>query len=69
MAAAAGIPGIEQLHALAEQEGIFFLPGDVCYAGDIPSRHIRLSYSQLTQEGMERGLRRFLLLLERHLRS
>ncbi|WP_339311081.1 PLP-dependent aminotransferase family protein [Paenibacillus sp. FSL M7-0896] len=62
-------PGIEQLHALAEQEGISFLPGDVCYAGDIPSRHIRLSYSQLTQEGMERGLRRFLLLLERHLRS
>ncbi|MEK5030703.1 PLP-dependent aminotransferase family protein [Paenibacillus sp. FSL R7-0302] len=62
-------PGTTKLHALAEQEGISFLPGDVCYAGDIPSRHIRLSYSQLTQEGMERGLRRFLLLLERHLRS
>ncbi|MEK3901612.1 MocR-like pyridoxine biosynthesis transcription factor PdxR [Paenibacillus sp. FSL R7-0179] len=62
-------PAIEELHALAEQEGISFLPGDVCYAGDIPSRHIRLSYSQLTQEGMERGLLRFLLLLERHLGS
>ncbi|NQX44546.1 PLP-dependent aminotransferase family protein [Paenibacillus tritici] len=61
-------PAIDKLHALAEQEGISFLPGDVCYAGDMPSRHIRLCYSQLTQEGMERGLRQFLLLLERHLR-
>jgi DNA-binding transcriptional MocR family regulator len=62
-------PAIGQLHELAEREGISFLPGDVCYAGDMPSRHIRLCYSQLTQEDMERGLKQFLLLLERHLRS
>ncbi|WP_342421388.1 PLP-dependent aminotransferase family protein [Paenibacillus sp. FSL E2-0178] len=62
-------PGIDKLHALADQEGISFLPGDVCYAGDTPSRHIRLCYSQLTQEDMERGLRQFLHLLDRHLRS
>jgi DNA-binding transcriptional MocR family regulator len=48
--------GIDKLHALADQDGISFLPGDVCYAGDTPSRHIRLCYSQLTQKDMERGL-------------
>ncbi|WP_238654609.1 PLP-dependent aminotransferase family protein [Paenibacillus piscarius] len=58
---------IGRLHVLAKQEGISFLPGNVCYAGDKPSRHIRLCYSQLTSEGMERGLRQFLLLLERYL--
>ncbi|WNS43791.1 PLP-dependent aminotransferase family protein [Paenibacillus sp. MMS20-IR301] len=62
-------PAIERLHALAEREGISFLPGDVCYAGDLPSRHIRLCYSQLTEEGMQRGLKQFLLLLGQHLHS
>ncbi|CQR57568.1 MocR-like pyridoxine biosynthesis transcription factor PdxR [Paenibacillus riograndensis] len=61
--------GIAQLHALAEQEGISFLPGDVCYAGDLPSRHIRLCYSQMTEADMEQGLRLFLILLDKHLRS
>lgn len=62
---------IGRLHALAGQEGISFLPGDVCYAGDgeLSSRHIRLCYAQLTQEEMEHGLGQFLLLLDKYLRS
>lgn len=61
--------GIDRLHMLAEQEGISFLPGDVCYAGDTPSRHIRLCYSQMKEADMERGLKLFLLLLDKHLGS
>ncbi|MNO83729.1 2-aminoadipate transaminase [compost metagenome] len=61
--------GIARLHERAEQEGISFLPGDVCYAGDLPSRHIRLCYSQMTEADMEQGLRLFLILLDKHLRS
>lgn len=60
---------IGKLHEQAEQEGISFLPGDVCYAGNSPSRHIRLCYSQMTEDGMERGLRLFLNLLAAHLKS
>lgn len=60
---------IGKLHHLAEQEGISFLPGDVCYAGDSPSRHIRLCYAQMKEEDMEQGLKLFLLLLARHLHS
>lgn len=62
-------PGIAQLHERAEREGISFLPGNVCYAGDVPSRHIRLCYSQMKEADMERGLRLFLILLDKHLRS
>lgn len=62
-------PGIERLHEQAEQEGISFLPGDVCYAGNLPSRHIRLCYSQMTETDMEQGLKRFLVLLAGHLKS
>ncbi|WP_054941778.1 PLP-dependent aminotransferase family protein [Paenibacillus ihuae] len=61
--------GIAGLHARAEQEGISFLPGDVCYSGEKPSRHIRLCYSQMTEAEMERGLRQFLLLLKEHVAS
>ncbi|UQZ32916.1 PLP-dependent aminotransferase family protein [Paenibacillus sp. PK3_47] len=60
---------IGQLHELAELEGISFLPGDVCYAGNTPSRHIRLCYSQMTEDNMERGLKLLLGLLDRHLKS
>lgn len=59
--------GIGKLHARAEQAGISFLPGDVCYSGETPSRHIRLCYSQMTEAGMERGLKQFLQLLGEHL--
>lgn len=61
--------GIGRLHELAEQEGISFLPGDVCYSGEVPSRHIRLCYSQMKEADMERGLRLFLGLLDKHLSS
>lgn len=61
--------GIGRLHELAEQEGISFLPGDVCYSGEVPSRHIRLCYSQMKEADMERGLRLFLKLLDKHLSS
>lgn len=58
---------IASLHDLAEQASISFLPGDVCYSGDSPSRHIRLCYSQMKEADMEKGLRLFLSLLERFL--
>lgn len=56
---------IGRLHTLAEQEGISFLPGDVCYANGQPSQHIRLCYAQMTVPQMEQGLRLFLELLGR----
>lgn len=61
-------PDIARLHELAEQESISFLPGDVCYSGETPSRHIRLCYSQMHEADMEKGLRLFLSLLERFLK-
>ncbi|MNO39084.1 2-aminoadipate transaminase [compost metagenome] len=60
-------PDIARLHKLAEQEGISFLPGDVCYSAETPSRHIRLCYSQMNETDMEAGLRLFLRLLGRFL--
>ncbi|MNI85304.1 hypothetical protein D3C73_1422840 [compost metagenome] len=59
--------GIADLHARAEREGISFLPGDVCYSGETPSRHIRLCYSQMREAEMEQGLKLFLKLLTEHL--
>ncbi|ULO08842.1 PLP-dependent aminotransferase family protein [Paenibacillus sp. 19GGS1-52] len=59
--------GVARLHELAERESISFLPGDVCYAGNTPSRHIRLCYSQMNEADMEHGLRLFLRLLSRFL--
>lgn len=61
-------PDIARLHELAEQESISFLPGDVCYSAETPSRHIRLCYSQMNETDMEEGLRLFLRLLGRFLR-
>ncbi|OMC72894.1 GntR family transcriptional regulator [Paenibacillus odorifer] len=60
-------PDIASLHDLAEQESISFLPGDVCYSAETPSRHIRLCYSQMKELEMEEGLQRFLRLLGRFL--
>ncbi|MBT2288099.1 PLP-dependent aminotransferase family protein [Paenibacillus albidus] len=57
-----------RLHELAGQQGISFLPGDVCYAGHTPSRHIRLCYSQMSEEDMKQGLALFLVVLAKHLR-
>jgi len=59
---------ITRLHALAEENNISFLPGDVCYSADIPSRHIRLCYSQMNEVDMLQGLRLFLNLLGNFLR-
>ena len=59
---------ITRLHALAEKNNISFLPGDVCYSADIPSRHIRLCYSQMNEVDMLQGLRLFLNLLGNFLR-
>lgn len=64
-----GAEGIGKLHARAEQAGISFLPGDVCYSGEVPSRHIRICYSQMKEADMEEGLRLFLQLLTEHLRT
>ncbi|MNP65416.1 2-aminoadipate transaminase [compost metagenome] len=61
--------GIGKLHARAEQAGISFLPGDVCYSGEIPSRNIRLCYSQMKEADMKEGLRLFLELLTEHLKA
>lgn len=63
-----GSPDIARLHELAEQESISFLPGDVCYSTETPSRHIRLCYSQMNETDMEEGLRLFLRLLGRFLK-
>ncbi|WP_410514484.1 PLP-dependent aminotransferase family protein [Paenibacillus sp. BR2-3] len=54
---------IMELHALAKQNSISFLPGDVCYSGEEQSTHIRLCYSQMSEADMEQGLMLFLRLL------
>ncbi|MCL6605750.1 MAG: PLP-dependent aminotransferase family protein [Paenibacillus sp.] len=54
---------IMALHTLAHKMSISFLPGDVCYSGEIKSRHIRLCYAQMAEADMERGLKLFLNLL------
>lgn len=59
---------IARLHELAEQQSISFLPGDVCYSTDIPSRHIRLCYSQMKESDMLHGLMLLLDLLNKFLR-
>lgn len=59
---------ISRLHKLAEQQSISFLPGDVCYSADTPSRHIRLCYSQMNESDMLQGLKLFLNLLDKFLR-
>ncbi|AIQ54218.1 MocR-like pyridoxine biosynthesis transcription factor PdxR [Paenibacillus sp. FSL R7-0331] len=61
--------GIVKLRTQAEQAGVSFLPGDVCYSGEVASHHIRLCYSQMTEDDMEQGLRLFLQLLTEHLRA
>lgn len=58
---------ITALHAMAKQQSISFLPGDVCYSGETKSHNIRLCYSQMTEANMEEGLRLFLALLTDHI--
>ncbi|ASA23587.1 PLP-dependent aminotransferase family protein [Paenibacillus donghaensis] len=60
---------INRLQKLAEEKGLSFLPGDVCYAGGIPSRHIRLCYSQMTEQEQEQGMLLFLGLLQAYLQE
>ncbi|WP_379138223.1 PLP-dependent aminotransferase family protein [Paenibacillus sp. sgz500958] len=59
---------IPLLHALAKENSLSFLPGDVCYSGDSRSSHIRLCYSQMTEGEMEQGLKLFLSLLTKFLK-
>jgi DNA-binding transcriptional MocR family regulator len=54
---------IAELGRLADQEGISFLPGAVCYAGGMDSNHIRISFSYTAKETLEAGLRKLCLLL------
>ncbi|WP_151735873.1 PLP-dependent aminotransferase family protein ['Paenibacillus yunnanensis' Narsing Rao et al. 2020] len=60
---------IRELHGLAEREGVSFLPGEVCQAGDQASPYIRLCYSQMPEAEMVQGLTQFLQLLARQLGS
>ena len=60
---------IQELHALAKQRSVSFLPGDVCYSGDTRSNHIRLCYAQMTEKDMEQGLTIFLNLLAEFLKQ
>ncbi|SET65101.1 PLP-dependent aminotransferase family protein [Paenibacillus sp. NFR01] len=58
-----------RLHGEAEASGISFLHGEVCYAGEAPPGHIRICYAQMWEDEMAEGLRLFLVLLAKHLRS
>lgn len=45
------------LLAEAEKQQISFLPGSSCYPGDIEWHHLRLSFSSVTEEKLEAGVR------------
>ncbi|WP_235950080.1 PLP-dependent aminotransferase family protein [Paenibacillus apii] len=47
---------IGELYRKASRLGISFLAGNVCYAGEPSTSHIRLCYAQMEEEQMERGL-------------
>ncbi|MFM9280714.1 MocR-like pyridoxine biosynthesis transcription factor PdxR [Paenibacillus jiagnxiensis] len=45
------------LERRAEQAGVSFLPGGVCYAGEADSRHIRVSFTYPAEDKLQEGLK------------
>ncbi|AIQ13941.1 MocR-like pyridoxine biosynthesis transcription factor PdxR [Paenibacillus durus] len=60
---------IGELYRRASRQGISFLAGHVCYAGEPPSSHIRLCYAQMEEAQMERGLLLLMPLLKEAMNS
>ncbi|MFP4975627.1 PLP-dependent aminotransferase family protein [Paenibacillus sp. CN-4] len=58
---------IPRLARRTEQEGVSFLPGAVCFAGEGGQQHVRICYARTTEEDLECGLQVFLRALDAEL--
>jgi DNA-binding transcriptional MocR family regulator len=56
-----------ELLAKAEKEGIRFLPGSACDPNQIQWRHLRISYSQTTEDDLKEGITSLCRLMEQYL--
>lgn len=52
--------GIPPLARRTQQEGVSFLPGAVCFAGEGGQQHVRICYARTTEAELEWGLKVFL---------
>ncbi|PTM56542.1 PLP-dependent aminotransferase family protein [Desmospora activa] len=51
----------------AEKESLHFLPGSACYPGDVEWNHLRISFSCVTDEELEQGIRLLGRLMQEYL--